>query len=56
MKLPEKSSSGAKIEYKEFDVSYDLAAGNRGTERFVHGSDGSVYYTNDRYKTFVKVK
>ncbi|WP_445322230.1 ribonuclease domain-containing protein [Paenibacillus sp. FSL M7-1046] len=29
---------------------------NRGAERLVTGDDGTVYYTNDHYKAFVKIK
>lgn len=29
---------------------------NRGTERIVTGDDGSVWYTNDHYRTFTKIE
>lgn len=55
--LPKSDSKGQKISYKEFDVNnYDANVGSRDAERFVKGSDGAVYYTNDHYKTVVKVK
>ncbi|ECB9834724.1 hypothetical protein FL863_06510 [Listeria monocytogenes] len=30
--------------------------GSRDAERFVRGSDGSLYYTKDHYKSVVKVE
>ncbi len=29
---------------------------NRGSERVVIGDDGSVWYTNDHYHTFIKIE
>lgn len=45
-----------KIEYREFDVGYDELAEYRGLIRFVHVGDGSVYYTDNYYISFVKIK
>lgn len=39
--------------YKECDVNY--SGGFRGAERLIFGEDGSIYYTNDHYKTFTKL-
>ncbi|EHU9649350.1 hypothetical protein K7P65_002527 [Enterococcus faecalis] len=50
-----KDSKGKSINYKEFDVNNKTGA-KREAERFVKGSDGSVYYPNDHYKTFVRIK
>ena len=36
--------------YTECDVNYN--GGYRGAERLIFGTDGSIYYTNDHYKTF----
>lgn len=55
-KLPEQTSDGSKITYKEFDAETTPAGKGRGKKRFVHGSDGSTYYTDDHYKTFKKVQ
>jgi len=42
--------------YKEWDVNTYRRGVNRGQERLVTGSDGSAYYTDNHYKTFVRVK
>ena len=39
--------------YRECDVNY--AGGYRGSERLIYGDDGSIYYTNDHYKTFTQL-
>ncbi|MDE5769811.1 MAG: ribonuclease [Oscillospiraceae bacterium] len=36
--------------YHECDVNYN--GGYRGAERIIYGDDGSIYYTNDHYKSF----
>lgn len=55
--LPELDSSGNKISYKEYDVNNYIEGGTgRDSQRFVRGSDGSVYYTWNHYENFVKVK
>jgi RHS repeat-associated protein len=54
--LPKTDASGNTITYKEWDVNPYQKGVNRGTERLVTGTDGSAYYSNDHYLTFVKVK
>ena len=39
--------------YTECDVNY--AGGYRGAERLIFGEDGSIYYTNDHYKSFTQL-
>ncbi|SKA15559.1 ribonuclease, partial [Pilibacter termitis] len=53
--LPTIDSNGKTITYKEFDVN-NYNGINRDSERFVRGSDGSTYYTDDHYRTFTKIK
>lgn len=53
--LPPRDSHGRAITYKEWDVNPYTGA-NRGTERFVTGSDGSAWYTDDHYDTFVRIR
>ena len=55
-KLPYIDNSGNPITYKEFDVNNRLPNQSRDGERFVVGSDGSIYYTNDHYNTFIRIK
>ncbi|MBL1230373.1 hypothetical protein IW492_14145 [Enterococcus sp. BWB1-3] len=54
--LPEIDANGNPIKYKEFDVNNKIPGQNRDSERFIKGSDGSTYYTDDHYKSFQKVK
>ncbi|WP_289142940.1 ribonuclease domain-containing protein [uncultured Brevibacillus sp.] len=54
--LPPVDSAGNPITYKEFDVNNKLPNQTRDKERFVVGSNGSVYYTNDHYIDFTKIK
>ena len=53
--LPEFDSNGNKITYREFDVNNKLEDALRDSERFIRGSDESVYYTPDHYVTFFKI-
>ena len=39
--------------YRECDVNYE--GGYRGAARLISGQDGSVYYTNDHYKSFTQL-
>lgn len=48
-KLPVVDGNGNPITYKEFDV-YNVVS--RDANRFIAGSDGNVYFTNDHYKVF----
>ncbi|MGR3206115.1 ribonuclease domain-containing protein [Bacillus glycinifermentans] len=42
--------------YKEYDVNPKVKGQDRGAERIVIGEDGSAWYTNDHYKTFVRMR
>ncbi len=53
--LPTMDSQGNMITYREFDVNSKIEGQTRDAERFVIGSDGSIYYTNDHYLTFIKI-
>ena len=48
-KLPSIDENGNPITYKEWDVNNKLPGSGRDAERFVTGSDGSVYYTDSHY-------
>lgn len=54
-RLPAKDSEGKRIRYSEWDVQPKMKGQNRGPERLVTGSDHSAYYTQDHYKTFLKI-
>ena len=56
--LPEYEADGVtKIRYKEFDINKaDPVTNLRDNKRFVRGSDGSIYYTDDHYMTFKRIK
>lgn len=55
--LPVTDAKGNPISYREFDVNNKPADGAyRDGERFVKGSDGSVYYTSDHYLSFTRIK
>ena len=53
--LPTQTNSGDQITYREYDVNNCPDNAKRDSHRFVVGSDGSVYYTFDHYKTFIKI-
>ncbi len=54
--LPSVDSAGNRITYQEFDVNNKLPNATRDSERFVRGSDGSVYYTDTHYQsTFLQI-
>ena len=53
--LPPRTSAGASVRYREWDVHPWVRGRNRGAERLVTGSDGSAYYTADHYQSFVRV-
>jgi hypothetical protein len=63
--LPTTDAAGKPITYQEFDVNNKLPNASRDAQRFVKGSDGSVYYTDSHYgdiksptglPSFVKIK
>lgn len=63
--LPTASTEGNAITYREFDVNNKLPNAGRDAQRFVVGSDGSIYYTDSHYgdiqsptglSSFVKLK
>ena len=55
--LPTVDNEGKPITYKEYDVNNKPTDGSRRDhERFVIGSDGSVYYSGDLYDSFTKIK
>lgn len=53
--LPNYDSNGYEISYTEFDVNDKISGQSRDAQRFVVGSDGSVYLTLDHYDTFARI-
>ena len=48
--------NGIRLSYKEYDIHPWIKGQNRGPERVVISSKGVGYYTNDHYKTFIKIE
>lgn len=40
--------------YQEWDIRPCQAGANRGEDRIITGSNGSIYFTNDHYKNFTQ--
>ncbi|MBC1606341.1 hypothetical protein HCJ12_00885 [Listeria welshimeri] len=55
-KLPNVDKDGNPITYGEYDVNNKLPNTKRDSERFIRGSDGSLYYTDDHYNNFIKIE
>ena len=53
--LPTIDGSGNRITYREFDINPKVGT-SRDAERFVVGSDESVYFIDDHYDSFIKIK
>lgn len=55
-RLPQKTSNGTIIKYREWDVLPKIKNKSRGAERLVTGSDRSAWYTSDHYSSFTPIK
>ncbi len=53
--LPKSDQQKKKITYREYDVNDKKKNQNRDAERFVRGTDGTVYYTDDHYESFCRI-
>lgn len=53
-RFPRTDEAGNPVTYKEWDVNPLVKGVNRGTERILTGTDGSAYYTDDHYKSFLQ--
>lgn len=53
--LPILDSVGRSITYQEWDLDQKIINEDRTKRRFVTGSDGSAYYTNEHYSEFIKI-
>ncbi|WP_227998642.1 ribonuclease domain-containing protein [Nocardia australiensis] len=54
--LPAKDAAGKAVTYQEWDVNPKQPSHSRDAERIVTGSDDSVWYTGDHYKTFTRMR
>ncbi|MEE4022135.1 ribonuclease domain-containing protein [Gordonia sp. PKS22-38] len=54
--LPDFDSQGRPISYQEWDVNPKEPGQSRDAERIVTGSDGSAWYTDDHYRSFVPIR
>ena len=55
-RLPTLDEEGNQIRYREWDVNAYQPGVNRGAGRLVTGSNGSAYYTDDHYTTFIRIR
>lgn len=55
-RLPIKQKNGLIINYREWDVHPRRDGIDRGAERIVTGSDGTGWYTQDHYNTFILIE
>ncbi len=54
--LPKQNTNGDKITYREWDVNPKQGIMKRGKERLITGDDNSAWYTNNHYKSFIKIR
>ncbi|MXP23814.1 guanine-specific ribonuclease N1 and T1 [Gordonia sp. HNM0687] len=54
--LPDADAEGTRITYREWDVNPKEPGRSRDAERIVTGSDGSAWYTDDHYRSFVQIR
>jgi RHS repeat-associated protein len=53
--LPQTTQGGDPILYREYDIRPLTRRSERGLDRIVTGSDGSAYFTNDHYTSFIRI-
>ncbi|PPI51917.1 hypothetical protein C5D35_10880 [Rathayibacter toxicus] len=54
--LPQSTPAGTGISYKEYDINLRIPGKDRDMERLITGDDGSAYYTNNHYHTFIQIR
>ncbi|MGR3811129.1 ribonuclease domain-containing protein [Jiulongibacter sp. NS-SX5] len=54
--LPQKTETGKRVYYKEWDIYPKIKGKNRGAERIVTSSTNRGYYTPDHYESFIEMK
>lgn len=51
-----KTGAGGKVTYREWDVNDPIPGIGRDAERIVTGSDGSAYFTDNHFGTFIMLR
>ncbi|MFW0783164.1 ribonuclease domain-containing protein [Gordonia sp. CPCC 206044] len=54
--LPVTTAAGSRIAYREWDVNAKERGRSRDAERIVTGNDGTAWYTDDHYRSFVQIR
>lgn len=54
--LPVRDDAGDRITYREWDVNPKRPGRSRDAERIVTGSDGTAWYTDDHYRSFIRIR
>jgi len=54
--LPTVDRRANPITYREFDINRQIPGSGRDAQRFVVGSDGSIFVTYDHYRTFLRIR
>ncbi|AZG46213.1 ribonuclease domain-containing protein [Gordonia insulae] len=54
--LPATGADGRRATYREWDVNPKEPGRGRDAERIVTGGDGSAWYTDDHYRSFVLIR
>ncbi|MCL2853736.1 MAG: hypothetical protein FWE20_12045, partial [Defluviitaleaceae bacterium] len=54
--LPSHDRNGNPITYREFDVNSQIPGQSRDAQRFVVGSDGSIFFTDNHYNSFMRIR
>ncbi|MCX3063098.1 ribonuclease domain-containing protein [Streptomyces beihaiensis] len=54
--LPQVDVDGNPVQYRQWDVNRKQSGHPRNAERIVTGSDGTAWYTGDRFLTFTRMR
>jgi len=54
--LPTHDRVGNPITYREFDVNSRIIGQNRDAQRFLVGNDGSIFFTDNHYASFIRIR
>ncbi|QJS45989.1 hypothetical protein EEJ46_10675 [Lactiplantibacillus plantarum] len=54
--LPSVDAKGELLKYREFDINNKIPNKPRDAERFLMDNKGHIYYTNNHYASFLRVR